>query len=388
MLKSAGYIKIIVLTAFTLVGTFSCFAQRDPKIDTLLKQAKLEIYETPENVIKLGDSLYNSPEATTETKVDALILISDAYSSKRDYEKSLKYFYIANELTKKENNVDLQILVLGRTAIRYQQMKVYDKAIQYLDECDRLLASDQSKKDNRYTKGNNHVVRGLIYKEQLNCDIAINYFKKGIQEYELINSSVKYANESIAYYNMGNCYVSLSDFPKAKESFDKAVVSADKIDAKSLKAFALKGLSEVYYAEHDHKKAIDVLHEALEISKGVGDLILNRGLYINLADNYKATDNWAQYQKYNHLFLKNQSIIKESERQSISNTINELSIINNDKLSQMEMRYYIVISLEIVLSLLLVYMLISYQKRSLRSINGFNLEIKKIKEGLKKGISN
>jgi tetratricopeptide (TPR) repeat protein len=387
MLKSVSYIKLIVLTAFTFVGTFSSIAQRDPKIDTLLKQAKLKIYETPENVIKLGDSLYNSPEASTETKVDALILISDAYSSKRDYEKSLKYFYIANELTKKENNIDLQILVLGRTAIRYQQMKVYDKAIQYLDECDRLLASDQSKKDNRYTKGNNHVVRGLIYKEQLNCDIAINYFKKGIQEYELINSSVKFANESIAYYNMGNCYVSLSDFPKAKESFDKAVISADKIDAKSLKAFALKGLSEVYYAERNYEKAIAVLHEALEISKGVGDLILNRGLYINLADNYKATGNWTEYQKYNHLFLKNQSIIKDSERQSISDSIKELGTVNDNKLEQMQLRYYIVISLEILLSLFFVYMLISYQKRSLKSINGFNLEIKKIKEGFKKGIS-
>lgn len=386
MLKSSGYIKAAAATVFFFTGVFSLLAQRDPKIDSLLKQAKLDIYEKPEIVIKLGDSLYNSPDASPATKVDALMIISDAYSSKRDYEKSLKYFHIANELTKKENNVELQIRVLARTAVRYQQMKVYDKAIECLDECDRLIAANEDSKVYYHTKGNNQIVRGLIYKDQLNCDIAINYFNRGIEEYRKVDLSLKYPNMSIAYYNMGNCYVTLADYDKAKKSFDEAVMNADKVNANSLKAFALKGLSEVYTAQGNYQKAIDVLQDALKISKNVGDLVLNRGLYINLASNYKAVDNWAEYQKYNQLFLKNQSIIKESERESISASIEELTTINNDRLSKMQIRYYIVIALEILLSAFFIYMLVSYHKRSHKSIAGLNLEIKRIKDGFKKDI--
>ncbi|PZR19684.1 MAG: hypothetical protein DI539_13200 [Flavobacterium psychrophilum] len=379
-----GYRNIIAVLLLVFTGVYTAFGQRDPKLDSIFKQAKLDIYEKPESVIKLGDSLYNSPNSSPETKVDALMIISDAYSSKRDYEKSLKYFHTANELSKKENNIDLQIIVLSRTAVRYQQMKVYDKAIQYLDESDKLIASNTGKKQHHYTKGNNYVVRGLIYKDQLNCDIAISYFKKGIAEYELVDSSLVNANLSIVHYNIGNCYVSLSDYEKAQKSFNEAVANADKVKANSLKAFALKGLAEVYGPQKKHMEAIAVLQEALKISKNVGDLVLNRGLYLNLANNYKAIGNWAEYHRYNQLFLKNQSIIKESERQSISDSIDELTAINADKSEEMKLKYFVIIGLLILLSIFFAYMLYSYQRRSYKSIESLNLEIKRIKEGLKK----
>lgn len=379
------YRNIFALTAFTVCSTFCAIAQNTSKIDSLLKQAKLDIYEKPESVIKLGDSLYNSPDSSPEVKVDALMIISDAYSSKRDYGKSLKYFQIANELSKKENNVDLQILVLSRTAVRYQQMRVYDKAIQYLDECDRLIKANPGKQTlYRYTQGNNYVVRGLIYKEQLNCDIAINYLNKGIEEYKKTVNRLRYANLSIAYYNRGNCYVLLSDYDEAMKSFNSAVITADKVNAPSLKAFALKGLAEVYREQGEHTKAIEVLQEAVKISKNVGDLILNRELYINLANNYKAVNNWGEYEKYNQLFLKNQSIIRDSERQSISDSITELSAANDDKMHTMQMRYFIIILLEALLFILVAYLIFAYQKRSIRSIDVLNLEVKRIKDSLKK----
>lgn len=380
-----NYKKIIAVALFVFGGSFYAIGQSDSKLDSLLKQAKLDIYEKPESVIKLGDSLYKSADSSPETKVNALMLISDAYSSKRDYEKSLKYFQIANELSKKDNNIDLQIVVLSRTAVRYQQMKVYDKAIQYLDECDKLIAANPDQKTkHQYTQGNNYIVRGLIYKDQLNCDIAINYLNKGIDLYKKSVTTLKYANLSIAYYNRGNCYIQLLDYKEAKNSFDQAIISADKVDASSLKAFALKGMAEVYNQQGDHKRAIELLQDGLKISKKVGDLILNRELYLNLANNYKSIDNWDEYKKYNLLFLKNQSIIKESERLSINDSIDELTAINDEKIHQMQIRYYVVISLMVLLSLFFAYMIFAYQKRSSKSIEDLNFQIKRIKDSLKK----
>ena len=384
MYKMFIFRRIILAGAFMLFTALNGIAQSNPKVDTLLKNAKLDIYENPGKVIKLGDSIYNDSKSTLNQRVDALMLISSAYSSRRDYQKSLKYFMIASDISKKANNVQLQILVLSRTAVRYQQMKVYDKAIQCLDECDRLMKANPSKDaPTGFTMATNYLVRGLIYKEQLTCDIAIGYFDKGIEEYKKLKSTVKQANLSIAYYNRGNCYVQLADYTAANKSFTEAINYAEEISANSLKAFAQKGLAEVYSHENNHEKAISVLHEALKISKDVGDLVLNRELYLSLANNYLAINDLEKYEKYNKLFLEIQSVIKESERRSVGDSIEELKATEGQKLSTERTKYFSIIGVIFVLTLASFFALYKYQKRSIKSIEMLNEEVSRIKTGLR-----
>lgn len=380
--------KTFILRTICLLGIFmpgiQAFAQSNPKVDSLLKNAKLDIYEKPDRVIRIGDSVVNSPKSSIEDKVAGMMLVSDAYSSKRDYQKSLKYFLSANELSKKSDDIALQIKILTKTGVKYQQMQVYDKAIHFLDESDRLIAANPLLDPSNFTKATNYVVKGFIYKDQLNCDIAIGYFDKGIAEFKKANTTINQPNLSIAYYNKGNCYVLLKDFEAAKHSFSEAISYAEKINANSLKAFAQKGLAEVYYNEKQYDKAIGILQDAVSISKNVGDLVLNRGLYISLANNYLAVNNWEGYQKYNKLFLENQSIIKESERRTISDSIDETTMINNQKIALAQKQYFSVIailSLFILASLLVLY---RYQMRSRKSLEMLNSEVTTIKTSLKK----
>ncbi|ALM47985.1 hypothetical protein AMR72_03225 [Flavobacterium psychrophilum] len=376
--------KRIYISVALLMLSLNTFAQQTPAVDSILKQAKLDIYEKPERVIKIGDSIYNDPKSSTEDKVMGLMLVSDAYSSKRDYQKSLRYFLTANELSKKSNDIGLQIKILTKTGVKYQQMQVYDKAIHFLDESDRLIKAHPSADPNNFTKATNSVVKGFIYKDQLNCDIAIGYFDRGIEEYKKSKTIMNQPNLSIAYYNKGNCYVLLKDLEAAKQSFREAIHYAETVNANSLKAFAQKGLGEVYYNEKEYEKAISVLQDAVTISKNVGDLVLNRGLYISLANNYLAVNNWEGYQKYNRLFLENQSIIRESERRSIGDSIDELTATNKQKLSEAKKQYYSIIaivSLLILVSLLLLY---KYQMRSKKALKMLNYEVTQIKAKLKK----
>lgn len=367
-----------------LILSANSFAQVTPAVDSILKQAKLDIYEKPGSVIKMGDSIYNSPKSSIEDKVMVLMLVSDAYSSKRDYQKSLKYFLLANELSKKSNNISLQIKMLTKTGVKYQQMQVYDKAIHFLDESDKLIAANPSADSTNFTKATNYVVKGLIYKDQLNCDIAISYIDKGIAVFKKANTIMNQPTLSISYYNRGNCYVLLKDFEAAKQSFQLAIDYADKVHANSLKAFAQKGLAEVYYNEKKYDKAITLLQDAINISKNVGDLVLNRGLYISLANNYLAVNNWEGYQKYNRLFLENQSIIKESERRSIGDSIDELTAINKQRLSSSQKQYFTIIAILSLLIIASVLLLIRYQIRSRKSLELLNSEVIRIKSSLKK----
>src|SRR5690606_40100706 len=101
------------------------------------------------------------------------------------------------------------------------------------------------------------------------------------------------------------------------------VCSSD-LNAKSLSAFAKKGLSEVFTVEGHYKKAIAVLKEAEETSEGVGDLILNQGIYKNLSDNYLALNNRESYKLYFEKYTNVQQEIAQKEQITINNSINNL----------------------------------------------------------------
>jgi tetratricopeptide (TPR) repeat protein len=388
MVRISTYRKIKVITAFVVLNAFPVVAQSTGRVDSLIARYTSDIYKNPESVIRICDSVYNSPESTNADKAKVLMLMSDSYSSKRDYQKSWKCFLNANALSKKTNDVEFQISLLSKSAVKYQQFKMYDKALKCLEECDRLIAAHPLPKGRRDVEPINYIVKGFIYKEQLNCNIAIEYFNKGISEYKKTNSITEQPNLSIANYNKGNCYILLSDYKAAKNSFREAIGNAESVNAKSLKAFAQKGLAEVYALEGDYEKAISMLKEALTNSKEVGDLVLNYGIYTALANNYLAINNLQEYTYYNQFVLKNQYLIVESERRSSSDSIEELNTTNSEKLDKMETQYLIVILLQSLLVLFLAYVLFSYLKRSSKSMEILNLEVKRIKDNLKKEVLN
>lgn len=388
MFSVSNFRKLSIFTVLAVLNVLTVVAQNKNSVDKLIGRYTSDIYKNPEAVIKICDSVYNSPGSTNADKAKVLMLMSDAYSSKRDYQKSWKCFLNANALSKKTNDVEFQISLLSKSAVKYQQFKMYDKALKCLEECDRLLAAHPLKQGRRDVVPINYIVKGFIYKEQLNCNIAIDYFNKGIAEYKATNTITEQPNLSIANYNKGNCYILLSDYELAKKSFLESIQNAENVNAKSLKAFAQKGLAEVYALEGDYDRAISILKEALTNSKEVGDLVLNYGIYTALSNNYLAVNNLQEYTYYNKFVLKNQYLITESERRSSSDSIEELTTTNNEKLHKMENQYFIVIFLEILLVLFLSYILFSYLKRSAKSLEILNLEVKRIKDNLKKEVVN
>jgi len=369
-----------------LFSTLPVVAQKETQADSIIKVNSLNIYENPDKAITSGLGIYNDVKNTINSRVRAMIMVSDAYSSKRDYQKALKFFLKANELSKQTNNIGMQIRILNKTAIKYQQLRVYDKAIQYLDEAEKLIAISPVKDSTQIALATNLIVRGFIFKEQLNCDIAISYFNKGIAVCRKIKNMPVQPILSIATYNKGNCYTLMSDYVLAKQNFLESITYADSTNANSLKAFAQKGLAEVYTLEGNYNGAINILESALGISENVGDLILNREIYKGLSDNYLAVNQWQKYQSFHKKYVQVQLKIKESERTSISESIEELKSIQYKKISD-EKTYYTwviaVIGLAIFLLLVLLYI---YQKRSLKSLRNLNGIVENMKK--ERGISN
>ncbi|WGF91246.1 tetratricopeptide repeat protein [Aequorivita marisscotiae] len=342
------------------------------KTDSILSVATQQIYENPDTSIKLATEILTKTNLSADAKVRVYLIISTAYSSKRDYEKSLEYTLKALELLPKLTDAYLKIKLLNRIGGQYQELKIYDKAITYLDQAKLLIEQLPQNEVTIRSLGYNNLVRGFVYREQMSCDIALNYFEKAIEDYKNIldHPAVK-ANISTSYYNRGNCLITLGRLKEAENSFLQGVKYAKTIDAKSLVAFAQKGLAEVYTSQGEYQKAIALIEEALQNSQDVGDKVLNRALYNALATNYLATGNLKGYAVFKSKNLEIHKELTKTERQTIDTSINDLIITNSKKLASVKKTTRILQILFISLILLGVILLIRsviYSEKSLKSL--------------------
>jgi len=369
MEASCTYIKYFLIGVFLLFSN-EFWPQQPP--DSSLVFATKQIYENPSKAIEVALEVLNSTEATTDVKVRSLIIISTAYSSKREYEKSLEYSLKALDMFPNIENIQLKVNLLNRIGGQYQELNVYDKAINYLDQAYKLIETLPESASNASSKGFNNLVRGFIYREQMSCDIALNYFDSAIEAYNNVKSqSLINANLSTAYYNRGNCLLSMNRPNEAELSFLQSITYAKKNNAKSLIAFAQKGLASVYTAEGNNPKAITLLTDALDNSEEVGDKVLNRAIYQALASNYLAIGDLKNFSIYQN---KNVSINKEiiqTERKTIDNSILNLMDENSKKVEEFQNRivlFWIILLLLIIGISVLIILLIYKSENTLKHL--------------------
>ncbi|WP_179354664.1 tetratricopeptide repeat protein [Winogradskyella vidalii] len=348
-------------------------------IDSLLTAYTTIVYEDPQTGIDFGLAVYNDTSQPVQTTIKALMLVSLAYTSQRDYQNALDYTLKAIDLSEQvDNNPLLKINILLRSGVLYQQLKIFDKSIEVLDKAQQLCLAYPNQKEVATELGNIYLVKGFIYKDNLNCDIALSFFDKGIAQY--VDREGYRGNMSIAYYNKGNCYTLLSQYGNAKNSFYKAIELAKLYKANSLISFGQKGLAEVYTLEGRYQEAIDLLQIALEQSRSVGDVILEQGIYKGLFENYLALNQWEDYQKNYDLFLNTQLVIKESERNSVSNSIDKSFQSNSEELKTIKSNFSDYLTLTIIIVVFISIGVIFFELKNRKTIKSLQNSVKMIQD--------
>lgn len=326
-----------ILKILLLLAAF-CHCVKAQKIpdSVLIKKAKLEIYDNPDNTIKIGEQLLKKSQ-DIKTSINLYMLLSTANIAKRNFEESLQYILKAKELSQKTNDPRSQAGVLISVAIQYQQMELFSKCLEALNEAEQYIAKIPEKNPEKYIEtATSYAIRGMVYKSQSNSEIALEKFLISIQNFEKVPvKKTTYSNMSVVYYNIGYCYLNLNEIDKAQESFLQSVSYARKNYAKSLEAFALKGIAEIHKGKHENQAAINLLLNAEELCKNTGDIILNEGLYKELAENYLALGQQDLYQQYNKKYLEMRFQRKQNELKSINQVIdnhNRETALKSEKL--------------------------------------------------------
>lgn len=352
-------ILFLIVVVYTM--TSSLYSQKSKLNDSIIKACSTEIYANPDKVIFEGEKIVAQSNSNVDYKIKGYKLIADGYSSKRDYQKSLEYVMKANKLLNLSSNKLLKIVILNKLGIQYHQLKIYDKSIQYLDQAEELIMKYPYPDSIHADLGKNFIVRGFIYKDKFSCEIAIDFFNRGIAELLKVKNKSNNAIISIAKYNKGNCYISLSKNKLAKENFLQSIETAKIINGKSLWAFGLKGLAEVYTIEGNYKEAISSLKLALVLSHDVKDLILNDELYFALSENYLAINEWDEFKKYHEKELNVQKLLKARERISVSESLRVKELELKSKIAiENSNFYYTLLFLSILFLLILLFYYLYY----------------------------
>lgn len=355
-------IKIILL----LICQLPLYGQKVSD-DSLLKKANLEIYDNPDHAIHIAKKLLEK-ENDINMSIRLYMLMSTANIAKRNFDESLLYTLKAKELAQKSNDLKIQTRVLISVAIQYQQMQLFSKSLETLNEADGYLKKLPDDAPEKHIEtGRSYAIRGMIYKSKWNSEIALEKFLISVRNFEKVKEKkTTYANMSVVYYNIGYCYLNLFQRDKAEEAFIRSADYARKVQAKSLEAFALKGMAEVYKQKRENRKALDLLIQSENLSKNTGDIILNEGIYKEMADNYLAMGNPSRYQLYNKKHFEMRFKREQNELSSINQIINNHNKETLKKSREIKKQYNILtiicIGIGMILIIFLLYFILNIRK--------------------------
>ena len=371
--------KPLILYLFLLFGTVNFTAQKNA--NSLKNRANSLIYEQPDEAISIALKLLKS-EKNVDELADLYMVISNAYLAKKNNDSSLFYNLKAENLITKTNLPTTKIKILNSVAVQYQQMELYEKALQSLDEAEKMVDKiPKNDKEYLFNSGFINNTRGIIYLNQSNPDLALEKFKLTAESFHKLELDKKTAAKiSITYYNMASCYLDLKQLQQAFNYFKDAEKYARLFNDDILTAYNLKGQGEIYFKRHQNKESLNVLYEAEKLGEPFGDLVLNEAIFNLLANNNLALNNIEKFQFYNKKTLEIQKTLEQDDLRSYDRYLNAQNLEHEEINSKVEKQYQIYNWIAIMISLSLLTFLL----KKIMDIKKKNLRQKKLIEKLTK----
>ena len=330
-------------------------SQESKKIDSILAKANLMVYENPDAAIKSVSEVSQQFKLNTRQQTDALLTIASAYSTKRYNQKAIDYGLQAYRLAEAGNAEREQVRVLGFIGNQYYFLKMHDKVNLYLDMAEQIMNSKIDKDSLHFIKGNVYFVKGVNYKDKLDCDVAISYFDKSIAEHsKATDNKSSSLNLSIAMIQKGLCLTDLLRLTEARLVLEKAHDIAQKNSHKENEYYADIALAKTFYAENNFKESNEILFRIRKEIDEFNALSLQNDFYSALADNFLKLKDYENYNIYSLKYLKVKNEIDSLEVNSFNNLINEISLDSRSTLEtqKRDESVYYIIAFVVFLSLL------------------------------------
>lgn len=358
------HIAVLITLAF-LCPCFSMFAQNKQNPDSLLLFAGKVMYTDPENAVKKSLQVYEMAEVSTEQKISALILISNAYFSVKNNKEAKKYAFIALTLAQKNNDYVNQVKIYGLVGNHYQVLRVNQKARFYLSKAEDIMQQHALPDDMRYLKGNIFAVKGNSYKNDLDCDFAITYFDKAIYELKRAKNTSAVNNLNMVLVQKGFCLLDKQMPNEAASIFSDVLKTASAQKVYDIWVYAKIGMARSFLIKKDYQQAVALLKEALAKTESNDKVSIRHELYRNLSEGYLKLNDGVNYRLYNTLYHTTFNEVNSIETTTFNLLINEISKDAEVKITDARnaAKSYAFMGIPLVFILLFIPLVILYKKQ-------------------------
>ena len=276
--------------------------KKHPKQDTVRTELLIDAcvsatFRADTNVLKMATEANTIANKLNYQlgKIRSLNCLGNYYFSRAINDKAVEFYLKALKMA--ENIKDLRNIVIGKSNLAnvFAHDKNHKKAIQLLNEADKILSSTGD------TLSNNRAAiltnLGFSYSES-----NLHHKAIGIYEKVLIICLKNNIGFGIALTldNLGKEYFALKQYPKALDYFEKAKIEIEKNQVDFVRGKNLLNLAKTYKVLGKPNVSLKFLDQAKEIANQTQD---NEGLsniYLELQDAYFKTENYKS--AYENLF--------------------------------------------------------------------------------------
>lgn len=221
---------------------------------------------------------------------------------KADYDQAIEHFYGAIEIIDENGELSVKDAgILGNIGVIYKKQGNLPKALSVQL---KALTVFESKNDSMGTSKTLTNI-GEIYRIQKRYDEALTAFKKSAT-IKLIGHQ---SGLGVVYNNMGLCYSEQGDFGKAEIYLNKAYLIEKKSGNEVGIAETQLDLANHYYLSKQYLKSIKNAKAALVTSKELGLKRNISDLYLVLAQNNEALNNYKEAHNYHKLYSEQRAEI-------------------------------------------------------------------------------
>jgi tetratricopeptide (TPR) repeat protein len=320
-----------------------------------LDEARQLIYTKPEKAIKLAENVLKKTDKN-ETKIVSLIIIVNAEMFLERSRDVIDHCNLAIDLAKKDKNKYQEIKILSMLGSQYQTMMLHENAKKYLDRAENMMDSIKIPDSLYYVKGNLYNVKGMVFRDELNCEFALKYFDKGLKVYtEQDNSKISTTNQALINIQRGSCLLAEGQLEKAEQCFEQ-ILKAN-FDIGYNRFYAEICLAEIRLKQQKYTEASQLLAKIPITDIAKEDPELSSVYYLSMANVSSTIGNMAGYQLNMEKYAIALASLNKKRGKMISQLIYD-SDVKNEKTMSNTQRDYIYIAFSAVFSSLLLLFLL------------------------------
>lgn len=359
----------IVSTLFIFFAAMSPYGQQRKETNTQLDSLFLLMNTNPDKAIEISSGLYEQYRGNPQMEISVLTIIGSSYSIKKDYEKAIEYALKTREISQKIHDYPTQIQVAGFIGEKYHNLNINSKAKYFFDEAYDLIEKHPLPDSLKFYKGNILFLKGLIYKDELGCEFATDYYDQALKEYKLLQKEKKILRFSISdiYNEKGFCFLEKQQLDSARIAFETALHYSKTEEFSVLESESWAGLGRVFYLNKEYKEAQKAFDKALHIIDSKKVESFNPVVYKYVSDNYYLLNDIDKYTHYLNLYKQLTNNYISAKKSSVNEMIDKSSV--KEESQDKSGKYWLVIGILLIILFILIAVIIyqiSVMKRKIR----------------------